>query len=589
MEEEFDFSFLKNFFSPLTNAKAICIITCIGVVVFFNSLFNGFVWDDWAFIINNPQIHHFNISILFGPNLFNGGPFYRPIPATYFATLYLLFGQQAFFYHLFQVGMHTACSCLLFIFFTKFFRSKIALFLSLLFLIHPINVESVAYIGATQSELYFLPGIIAMILAYRQIITTRRFFIISGLLFLSAFAKETGFIFILLVILMRYIYFRQFKRTGRFIGMGLVISIIYILARVFIGGVTFTIDQKDIPISFIPLSERLLQVPSIFLYYIKTFLYPVNLSIWQIWVAKKITITHFIFPLILDISIVCLLILTGVILYVKHKNNHVFNDFIFFSVWFFLGMAILLQIIPLDMTVADRWFYFPIVGMLGILGTCVQSFFIKYITKKIIIFCAMIILVIFSIRTIVRSSNYYDEVTLFNHDRNVQDNFEIEYDLGHAYALKGDIPSASKYFEESVRIEPTLKGLINNAVAYELLNNSQAARRNVFMILQLDKSKYDSSSFNDALVYGSAIILISGRSDIAKSFILQALPKDPIKPFLLANLAIAEQRMHDNESAKITIKKAYLLDSNNEMKKIFDLISKNKDVPNDLIFYGHPF
>src|SRR5438309_11124811 len=98
MEEltKVDFSF-KQLFIPLTTKKATIIITIVGFVVFFNMLFNGFVWDDIYYIVSNPQIHTLNIMHLFSANLFNSAGYYRPIPAVYFSSIYMLFGKHAFF------------------------------------------------------------------------------------------------------------------------------------------------------------------------------------------------------------------------------------------------------------------------------------------------------------------------------------------------------------------------------------------------------------------------------------------------------------------------------------------------------------
>jgi len=51
-----EFSF-KNYFVPLTNAKAITWIVMIGIIVYANMLFNGFVWDDIGQIVTNGDIH----------------------------------------------------------------------------------------------------------------------------------------------------------------------------------------------------------------------------------------------------------------------------------------------------------------------------------------------------------------------------------------------------------------------------------------------------------------------------------------------------------------------------------------------------
>ena len=94
-ENELNF---KDLFIPLTNKKAISLIVIIGSIVYFNMLFNGFVWDDKTYIlINNLQAHTLNIFSLIGNNLFNMAGFYRPIPAVYFAATFSLFGYSSFY------------------------------------------------------------------------------------------------------------------------------------------------------------------------------------------------------------------------------------------------------------------------------------------------------------------------------------------------------------------------------------------------------------------------------------------------------------------------------------------------------------
>src|SRR6266480_264319 len=115
---EQDFSF-KQFFIPLTLRKIISIIAVVGFLVFFNMLFNDFVWDDKTYILNNPQTHQINFLLSFGKNIFNDVGQYRPIPATYFSFLYRLFGDTSFFYHLLQLLLHITCTVFVYLIFRK--------------------------------------------------------------------------------------------------------------------------------------------------------------------------------------------------------------------------------------------------------------------------------------------------------------------------------------------------------------------------------------------------------------------------------------------------------------------------------------
>src|SRR6185437_7948862 len=106
--------------------KYFYLIVLIGGIIYLPIFFNGFVWDDFYFIINNPQVHQLNLFALFGHNDFNSGPFYRPLPAVYFAFIYTLAGNHAFLYHFLQLILHIVGTSLLFIFLCTFFSEYLA-------------------------------------------------------------------------------------------------------------------------------------------------------------------------------------------------------------------------------------------------------------------------------------------------------------------------------------------------------------------------------------------------------------------------------------------------------------------------------
>ena len=126
-------SLFERFFGEITEAKVIFIIVFVGIAVFLNNLFNGFVWDDIGYIIKNLDVHSINILKQFGPNAFNSAGYYRPIPALYFATLYNIFHEHAFFYHLIQLGLHIGNALLLFYFFEGFSVKSLPFFFPLFF------------------------------------------------------------------------------------------------------------------------------------------------------------------------------------------------------------------------------------------------------------------------------------------------------------------------------------------------------------------------------------------------------------------------------------------------------------------------
>lgn len=279
--------------------------------------------------------------------------------------------------------LHLICTSLLFLFFCRFFTKGISFFLALLFLIHPINVESVAYIGATQSELYFIPGITALLLAQKRTVSQARLLLIMALLLISIMTKETGFLFVLILITYRYIF--ELNKLKEFIFSTAVVITIYSLARIMIGGVTYNMTET-IPIASLSLIDRMFHIPAIIVYYLTIFLFPQHLAVWQIWIIETPTLQNFVIPLILSCLFFIILLSIAYYLYkkdpkqylqvleqikqTKHKEKIVgekrqFLQFIFFLCWLTIGLGLLLQIVPLDMTVSDRWFYFSDCRIIG--------------------------------------------------------------------------------------------------------------------------------------------------------------------------------------------------------------------------------
>ena len=391
----------KSLFLPFTTKKAMIFIVIIGLAIFFNMLFNGFVWDDKIYIVFYTDIHSFNFFAFLKENLFNGGGQYRPIPTMYFSLLYIIFKNSTFFYHILQLTLHITNALLLFLVFSKFVEKKLAFFLSLIFLVHPMQVESVSYIAATGNPLFFLFGITAFLLSMNNL-NWKKLCIISALLLFSLLTKEAGVIFLFIVFLYRFLFKRK-QIIPLFLAES-VSLLLYSLIRFGIGGVFFS-TLPLVPIARLSLVQRLINIPVIIFYYLKTFLFPVDLAIDQQWTINKVNFSNFYLPLIVDLLFVILVTILGTYIYKKYKDE--IKIYLFFVAWFIFGMLLYLQIFPLDGTVADRWFYFPIVGLLGILGIGIHLIKSNHkIIKKISYLLIIFLVILFSIRTITRNTNW---------------------------------------------------------------------------------------------------------------------------------------------------------------------------------------
>jgi tetratricopeptide (TPR) repeat protein len=565
----------------------------IALIIYFPVFFNGFAWDDFPYIIDNSELHTLNFQAHFGQNKFSSGLFYRPIPSFYFATLFSLFNQNPFFYHFIQLALHIINTHLLFVFFLLFFSRRLALFLAFLFIVHPINVESVAFISSSTSELYFLFGISALLLGVGLHPTYKKIFLIFGLLLLSILTKETGLLFILLVLLYRYLY--HLKKIKEFFIIGIGAILLYVLLRIFIGGAVFSSSYFAIPIRELSLQERLTHIPAIVVYYLKTFLFPQDLYIWQIWVFKEVNFQNFVFPLLICIALFLLLVYIAFRLSIHDKkyptdNGNKFQKFLFFSSWFVIGMGLILQVVPLNMTVADRWFYFPIVGLLGIIGVGVQIITpLIRVHKKIYLICAVIIISLFSTRTFVRVLDWKDNVTLYKHDVKLGVENPILMDqLAVALYQEGNVDEALLYAKKSVSISPDVRNLSHLGILYYDKKQYANAIRAHLQAIQMYNARLENNKQNTDLVSVEDLHLENSYVNLAFTYILMKKPQEAImllkegglpkfhtSPRLYFSLAIAQYEAGKRQNALEAIKKSYQLSPNQLTENILYRIEHN--------------
>ncbi len=543
VEEEFSF---RNYFVPLTTTKAITWITVIGLIVYANMLFNGFVWDDHTYILNNTQLHGFNILGFFEQNIFNQSGQYRPLIIVYFSILYNLFGNTQFFYHFIQLFIHSINACLLFILFSSFFKKKLAFFLSVVFLVHPMQVESVSYIAASASVLLFLTGITAFLIAKNYPQNNRLKLLVYILLLASCLIKETGVLFIFILLLYTLLFNKKRFIKEIFYSTGTLV--IYFLLRIGLGQIHLD-NRPLIPIARLDLYQRLINIPQVTLYYIKTFLFPEKLAVNQQWVILHPSLTNFLLPFIIDILFLGVLFGGAIFFYCRKKKC--FSLYIFFTLWFLAALVLHSQIVPLDMTVADRWFYFDIVGLLGIIGVILSQIPFVHFKKlrPVIITAALIILATFSTRTIVRNTDWQTPDGLFTHDITVEDNFLSEVQLSEELLLEKKYNEALQPAQKSVALFPNEQNVYNLAYVYEVNGNLDAAKKEYYKALQAPYISPDNHHHYLATYEQQAILLLqTDETNKARTFIQSAISDYPDSSALWVGLAIADYRLHNGEA-----------------------------------------
>jgi len=434
--------------------KRLLILVAVGLALYLPALPNHFVWDDEEQVVANTAVHSVaNIPQLFVGSTFNsggasnlGGLYYKPLMSVGFAVIYGVFGPSPWAFHLLQIGLHIGSGLLLYLILRKIWKNDfLALLTSMLFLIHPQNVETVGYISSLQDTLYMFLGMLGLkwIVISEEKIEWSDMMFAGGCVFLALLSKETGGLFGILIGLYILLFHKR-RDLVKWLEVLCIVYGFYLYLR--IGVAQVGLDKNMFtPMATLPLTVRLGNIPALVWHYLSQFVWSSRLSISQHWVNSN--------PGFLQGTVLCGLIVSWLmILWLAIKNKG--RIFGFFWVWFGVAMVFHLQIFPLDMTVADRWFYLPMVGFIGSMGSMVERSWI--VDRRWLRVVMVIIMIALFVRSSIRIQNWRDGMTLYSHDIQIMsESFDLQNNYGVELYRARRYDEARVYFEKSTVTAPT--------------------------------------------------------------------------------------------------------------------------------------
>jgi protein O-mannosyl-transferase len=537
----------------LTTWQAAIIIAAVGLIVFATGFNTPFIGDDQLQIENNPVAHSItNLPIFFeGGTFYTGqgnapltGTYYRPLMMTAYALIYTIFGPNTFAFHTLQILICIASALLLYLVFRRFFTALPALVLSLIFLVHPLNSQVVFAIPTLQDALFFFFGILALWLIIR-FDTTWCLCLTALCLFLSLLSKETGVLFIAMIAIYLFIYDRE--RIRAFIGYVSIPVVIYLILYANAIGF-FTPHSVIAPIDSLGIVGRMLTAPSILLFYIAKFILPLQLASGYYWTYPSFSFQNVLLPLLIVTSVVAAAVYIGILVR-KKLSEEMFHAYLFFSTWAVLGLLIHLQIIPLDFTVSESWFYFPMAGILGMIGITLILFQDRLNAKLFLVVSALIVLAL-GARTSIRGTDWSSSYNLAVHDIAVSKDDYVAYSvLASNQENQGDFSDAKANALKSISIQPYFTNYANLAIALTGLKDYPGAVKAYESGLKYAQP----GQIYENLAW---LTLVYGDYNTDKPLILSGLQKYPKDPTLWVYLAVLEQRYGSKVDAKADIAKA---------------------------------
>ncbi len=402
-------------------------IFAFGFLLYANTLGHDFVLDDFIVTQNNRFVMEgfaglkdiFSHGFLFGFNGMNDQS-YRPLVLANLAIETALFGSNPGVHHFFNVLFYALSGVILLAFLKRVFREHsiwLPLGITALFLAHPIHTEVVANIKSRDEILSFLFGISCLYCVLKYSDSNHIKWLIAGVTtyFLSILSKETGLAFFGLVPFT--LYFFSNKNLGDILKISAVFLgavILYFIIRFSVmDSITFAEDMGKINNSLMGLSgtEKLATQIYILGKYVWLLIFPHPLSFDYSF--NQIPGVGFGNWKVL-LSLVAYLAMAGFLVYGLIRK-HILS----FGVLIFLCMLVLVSNIltQVGATMAERFIYSSSLGFCLIVGYLLYHYFYSknsIIKNKNIYFALLgVILILYSIKTITRNSDWKNAQTLF--------------------------------------------------------------------------------------------------------------------------------------------------------------------------------
>lgn len=343
-------------------------VVIITLILYIPSLFNDFIvnWDDGGYIHEHELIHKLSVNNfleIFNPTTFYKGN-YHPLTTFFYAIEYAIVGENAFLYHLNNLIFHLLNVLLIFWLIrllTK--RIELAAFVALFFGIHPMHVESVAWISERKDVLYaffFLLSCITYFFYLTRTENKNRNYILSVVfLFLSLLSKSAAVS--LPVVLLLIDYFVKRKLSWKilidkipFFVLAFAIGIIAVMSQGEKGAI------HDLGPLYSPFERVFLVCHNIVMYLFKMFV-PIDLASMYPYpprVGGNI-------PALFYISGGIVLVIIAAFIWSKRFGR----QYIFGICFFLFTIALVLQALPVGGAImAERYTYVPYIGTFFILG-----------------------------------------------------------------------------------------------------------------------------------------------------------------------------------------------------------------------------
>lgn len=360
----------------------------LSFIIFGQSLNNDFFGDDNTVVNGREDLRSLkNIPEYFTTSAYPGRAsirIYRPLTLTSYALNFSI-SQKPFGFHAVNIILHALNAILVFIISRRILGGKKALLVMFLFLLLPIHAEAVVPVVGRSEVLSIFFVLLSLLYFLKE-----KYWLSSLFLFASLLSKDFAIFILPLLGVLLLLEKRNLVMVVKSIFYYVPTFLIYALLRFLtLGEYAFgkaNFNFVTAPLTALDFKERLLTAfLNLWLYIRKTF-FPVDLS--PDYSFNQIPAVNNLFSS--AGAIVGILLLIGLIYLVWRGQKPVkFAAILFLVPWFFVS-----NIIITSGSFAERWMYFPSIGLL-ILLVVAADWFLGKLPKFKLPFLVLFLAVLF--------------------------------------------------------------------------------------------------------------------------------------------------------------------------------------------------
>jgi len=460
---------------------AVGLILLLTAIVYANSIDNDFTnWDDLSLVVENPAIRSLsldNLTDIFTPK---AGKTYQPVRVLSYAIDYSFWGLNPLGYHLGNIALHGFSAVILYLLLGSLLHQIraesslgsnriIALLASLLFAVHPVNVEAVTWISSRKYGLLAL-FYFSSFYFYVKCSEKGRHYKIHYAVSINSYVLailSSPFSVTLPVILLLYDFCRNRNNSlFKVIKPNLLSYLPYLLLAVFqltlfwisfatTSGPTSTIKSHHLNNPF----YTFLTMFRVIYDYILNLVFPLWLN--NMYVDQTST-SIFEYKVMIALVVVLFLLVIS-ILQVRVGNKLG----LFCFGWFVVTWLPVSNIIPLSTKIADRYLYLPAVGFFLFFSASLvkvsQAGFSKNVRRFTMYALAVFLISTLAYLSIERNRVWTNSETLWRDSLRKAPDYWVPYlNLGLVKAQQGNIEQATDFYYKALQLNPSSVHIHNN-------------------------------------------------------------------------------------------------------------------------------